>query len=249
MTGASPADRTRGERSAASLPAVPLRETCRLVTGRVPLWPYHRQRLAAGGCGEDILRAADAGLEREAAGWTGPDSSRLRLTIVVTPDGEVDARVQRRLSSLDVPGGPVAVAVEAEGAPPLPAGAAKPADRSWWDAAQRRARATGADQAIIVSPNGLVLDGSTASVWAVVRGVLVTPPAPEAVAGVARAFLLDACARVGVPVRVADIDIATLEGADELFLTNAFAGAVAVRGRGDRVFAAVSEEFTELWSN
>jgi branched-subunit amino acid aminotransferase/4-amino-4-deoxychorismate lyase len=228
-------------------PAVPLRETCRLVSGRVPLWPYHRQRLASGGCGDAVLRAADAALEREAEGWTGPYSSRLRLTLVVTPDGRVDARVQRRLSSLDVPGGPMAVAVDADGAPPLPTGAAKPADRTWWDEAQRRARALGGDQAIITAPDGRVIDGGTASVWAVFGGSLVTPPAPDAVAGVARAFLLDACARAGVPARVADLDLASLDAADELFLTNAFAGAVAVRGRGGRVFAAVAEEFGELW--
>jgi branched-subunit amino acid aminotransferase/4-amino-4-deoxychorismate lyase len=228
-------------------PAVALRETCRLVSGRVPLWPYHRSRLASGGCGEAVLRAADAALEREAEGWAGPDSSRLRLTLVVTPDGRIDARVQRRLSSLDIPGGPLAVVVEADGVPVLPRGGAKPADRTWWDDAQRRARAFGADQAIITAPDGRVIDGGTASVWAVFGGVLVTPPAPDAVAGVARAFLLDACARAGVPARVADLDLASLDAADELFLTNAFAGAVAVRGRGGRVFAAVAEEFGELW--
>jgi branched-subunit amino acid aminotransferase/4-amino-4-deoxychorismate lyase len=236
-----------GAGSERGYPAVPLRETCRLVSGRVPLWPYHRQRLASGGCGEPVLRSADALIERESAGWAGPDSSRLRLTLVVTPDGELDARIQRRLSSLDVPGGPVTVAVEADGPPPLPLGAAKPADRSWWDAAQRRAHADGGDQAIIVSPDGLVLDGGTANVWAVIRGALVTPPAPGAVAGVARAFLLDACSRAGVPARAGELTLAALDGADELFLTNAFAGAVAARGRGGRVFAAVAEEFAGLW--
>jgi branched-subunit amino acid aminotransferase/4-amino-4-deoxychorismate lyase len=217
------------------------------VSGRVPLWQYHRQRLASGGCGEAVLRAADAAMQREASGWTGPHSSRLRLTLVVTPDGRIDARVQRRLSSLDVPGGPTAVVVEADGAAPLPSGAAKPADRTWWDDAQRRAHALGGDQAIIVSSDGTVIDGGTSSVWVVIGGALCTPPSPDAVAGVARAFLLDACARAGVPARVEAFDAAALGGADELFLTNAFAGAVAVRGRGGRVFAAVAEEFAGLW--
>ena len=233
--------------AAEAAPEVLLRETCRLVSGRVPLWDYHRQRLASGGCGEAILRAADELLEREATGWTGPDSSRLRLTLVVTPNGRLDARVQRRLSSLDVPGGPVAVTVGSEGEPPLPRGAAKPADRSWWDATQRRARAAGGDQAIIVSPEGRVVDGGTASVWVVTGGTLMTPPAPGAVAGVARAFLLDSCARAGVPVRVEPFGVDVLDQADELFLTNAFAGAAAVRERTGRVFAVVAEEFAQLW--
>jgi branched-subunit amino acid aminotransferase/4-amino-4-deoxychorismate lyase len=228
-------------------PSVPLRETCRLVAGRVPLWPYHRRRLASGGCGPDVLSAADALVAREAASWTGAASSRLRLTLVVTPDGSVDVCVQRRLSSLDVPGGPRAVVVEAESAPPLPSGAAKPADRAWWDAAQRAARAAGADQAIVAC-DGLVLDGGTASVWTVIDGELITPPAPFAVAGVARAFVLDACAHSGAPARVAPLPAAALAGADEIFLTNAFAGAVAVRGHGGPVFERVSAAFTGLWA-
>lgn len=235
------------EARADGAPAVPLRETCRLVSGRVPLWTYHRRRLAAGGCGEALLEAVDAAMAREAAGWTGADSSRLRLTILVAPDGCIDARVQRRLSSLDVPGGPVVALVEVDVPPLLPQGAAKPADRSCWDDAQRRARASGGDQAVLVALGGRVLDGGTASVWAVLDGELVTPPAPGAIAGVARAFVLDQCACAGVPVRIEALDAAALEKADELFLTNAFAGAVAVRGHRGPVFEAVAQAFARLW--
>lgn len=231
---------------ATSAPAVPLRETCRLVSGRVPLWPYHRRRLASGGCGEEMLLSADTLVEREATGWSGPRSSRLRLTVVATPDGRLDVRVQRRLSSLDVPGGPVAVSVEVDSVPPLPANAAKPADRSWWDAAQLRARTLGGDQAVLVH-DGRVVDGGTATVWVVADGVLLTPPAPDAVAGVARAFVLDGCGRAHLPARVGRVDASTLDDADELFLTNAFAGAVAVRGRGGPVSEAVTAEFAHVW--
>jgi branched-subunit amino acid aminotransferase/4-amino-4-deoxychorismate lyase len=242
----SPADATGETPDPSGAPDVLLRETCRLVSGRVPLWPYHRRRLASGGCGEDVLRTVDALVEREATGWSGPRSSRLRLTVVATPDGRADVRVQRRLSSLDVPGGPVAAPVEVEGPPPLPAGAAKPADRSWWDAAQLRARSLSADQAVVVH-DGRVLDGGTATVWVVADGVLFTPPAPDAVAGVARAFVLDGCGRAGLSVCVGRVDARMLDDADELFLTNAFAGAVAVRGRGGPVCDAVGAEFTRVW--
>ena len=236
-----------GERRTESAPEVALRETCRLVRGRVPLWPYHRLRLESGGCGEEVLLAADALVAREASGWSGAESNRLRLTLVVTPDGSVDACVQRRLSSLDVPGGPLAVAVAANGCPPLSRSAAKPADRSWWDDAQRRARSAGGHQAVIVSPDGFVVDGGTATVWAVVDGALVTPPAPGAVAGVARAFVLDARVRAGAPARVGPLAAAALEGAEEVFLTNAFGAAVAVRGRGGPVFDEVAAAFADLW--
>ena len=228
-------------------PDVALRETCRLVSGRVPLWPYHRRRLQSAGCGEGLLLAADELVAREASGWSGSGSSRHRLTLVATPDGRLDACVQRRLSSLDVPGGPIAALVDSQGEPPLPRCAAKPADRAWWDAAQLRAKALGAHQALIVSPDGFVIDGGTATVWAVLDGALVTPLAPGAVAGVARAFVLDTFARAGAPAREAPLAAAALDGADELFLTNAFGGAVAVRGRGGAVFERVAAAFAELW--
>ncbi len=182
--------------SAEHLEGVALRETCRLVGGVVPLWRYHRARLASAGCGADVLEAA---------------------------------------------------AVDVDEPPPaLPTSAAKPADRAWWDVAQRRARALGAHQALIVR-DGHVIDGGSASVWAVSAGVAVTPPAPFAVAGVARALLLEALPRAGVEARVEPLPLADVLAADELFLTNAFAGAVAVRGRGGPVAAAARRVFDDVW--
>jgi len=228
-------------------PPIPLRETCRLVEGRLPLWEYHRARLARGGCGSDLLTESDRVVAQAAASWSGPASSRLRLTLIVTPDGVAEATVQQRLSSLDVPGGPETAFVEVGAAPWLPPGAAKPADRSWWDDLQRRARWAGGHQAIIVC-GGNVIDGGTSSVWAVIDGVAVTPPAPDAIAGVARAFLLDTLERADVPVRVAALTPREFENAGEAFLTNAFGGAVAIRGRGGLVFEQVAGIFADLWS-
>ena len=236
------------DRPSSGRPPVALRETCRLATGQVPLWPYHRARLARGGCGDAALDAAEEAMRTAAEGWRGPASSRLRLTVVVEPSGAVRAVVQRRLSSLDVPGGPRAVPVEVADMPPLPAGAAKPADRSWWDEAQRRARAAGGEQALIVR-DGLVLDGGTSSVWAVVDGVAVTPPAPAAVAGVARAFLLEALANAGIQTRVEPLPLETAQSASELFCTNAFAGAVTLRGHGPGpVTQAAAAAFEAVWA-
>ncbi len=227
-------------------PPIPLRETCRLVDGRVPLWEYHRARLANGGCGPALLAEADRVVAEAAASWTGSDSSRVRLTVIAEPDGSAEATVQQRLSSLDVPGGPIATLVDVDAPPWLPPGAAKPTNRSWWDDAQRRAGWGGGHQAIVVC-DGRVVDGGTASVWTVSDGVIITPPAPDAVAGVARAFLLDALARAGTPARVERVSVADFLGADEAFLTNAFGGAAPVRGRGGPVFEQVGRIFADMW--
>lgn len=227
-------------------PPIALRETCRLVEGRLPLWEYHRARLRAGGCGEELLAEVDRRVTEAAAGWSGRGTNRVRLTVVVAPNGEVQTVVQQKLSSLDVPGGPTVAVVAVPSPPWLPPGAAKPADRRWWDDAQRRARWEGGHQALIACA-GHVIDGGTASVWAVRDGVVTTPPAPDAIAGVARAFLLDALEREGVPVRVEPLPVTAIRDVDELFLTNAFGGAVAVHDRGGPVFARVAELFAQLW--
>ena len=202
--------------------------------------------MARGGCGAALLEEADRQVEAAAVSWRGPASSRLRLTLIATPDGVAEATVQQRLSSLDVPGGPEAAVVEVAAPPWLPPGAAKPADRSWWDETQRRARWAGGHQAIIAC-DGDIVDGGTATVWAVIDGVAITPPAPDAVAGVARAFLLDALERASAPARVGTLSAAAFKAADEAFVTNAFGGAAPVRGRGGPVFAQVSAIFAEMW--
>jgi branched-subunit amino acid aminotransferase/4-amino-4-deoxychorismate lyase len=228
-------------------PPVALRETCRVVAGRIPLWPYHAARLHAGGCTGAMLAHVEEAVLVAAADWDGSDSKRVRLSVTVAPDGEVDLDVRSRLSSLDVPGGPVAVRVDVAGAPELPPGGAKPADRSWWDEAQRRAKFEGGHQAVIVGPDGGLIDGGTASIWIAEDARLVTPPCPPAVAGVARAFLLQAAPGFHLLVDVEPVSWERFAVADEAFLTNAFGGAVAVRGRGGTVFGMVAAMFDEMW--
>jgi branched-subunit amino acid aminotransferase/4-amino-4-deoxychorismate lyase len=224
-----------------------LRETCRVVDGRIPLWPYHRSRLAAGGCSGAVLEDAGARALEAARQWDATESPRVRLTVTVSPDARVVVDVNRRLSSLDVPGGPECVRVEVESAPDLPAGAAKPADRSWWDEAQRRARAEGGHQAVITRPGGAIIDGGTSTVWIVEGAGLFTPPAPLAVAGVARAFLIQAAPDAHIRVAVESITWNRFTQADEAFLTNAFGGVVPVRGRAGAVGRAVAALFDEMW--
>jgi branched-subunit amino acid aminotransferase/4-amino-4-deoxychorismate lyase len=228
-------------------PQIALSETCRVVAGRVPLWPYHRARLIAGGCDPGTIADAEHLVAEAAAEWDGAASSRVRLSLTVAPGGHCAIGVSQRLSSLDVPGGPVAVRVNVADLPPLPLGAAKPAERAWWDEAQRRARFAGGHQAIIVGEDGRVVDGGSASVWIAEGAKLVTPPAPPAIAGVARAFLLDAAAAEGIRVRVETISWERFESGDEAFLTNAFGGLAIIRGRSGCVASAAAAIFDAMW--
>ncbi|MGV8084387.1 MAG: aminotransferase class IV [Coriobacteriia bacterium] len=219
-----------------------------MVRGRVPLWEFHRARLSAGGCGEATLALAEARALSAATEWTGAPTRRARLTLLVQPDGAVTARVARRLSSLDVPRGPIVARVDVAMAPPLPPGPAKPADRSAYDEAYRLARSLGAHQALLVGPDGLVIDGSSATVWIAENGVLITPPAPSAVPGVGRAFVLARAEACGLRVHVEAVSWERFEAADEAFLTNAYGGAVPVRSRGGALGAEVAAMFAEVWA-
>ena len=234
-------------------PTVALRETCRVVAGppfpeAVPLWPWHRARLAAGGCGAAVLAASERAAAEAIGAYAGPAGPRIRLTVVARPDGSVRASCQRRLSSLDVPGGPVVALVSVQAPPALPAGPAKPADRSAWDAAQSQAVRLGAHQALLVGPDDALIAGGTATLWLVSRGVLVTPPSPPAIPGVARAWLLERVESLGLSPDIRRVVPEDLDLAEGVFLTNAFAGAVAVRGRCGSVTGIVHEAFVSLWS-
>ena len=235
------------------VPAVALRETCRVVVGRpfpeaVPLWPWHRARLAAGGCGPVLLAAAESAAADAIAAYQGPAGPRIRLTVVAEPDGSARASCERRLSSLDVPSGPVVALVSVSATPVLPAGPAKPADRSPWDAAQAQARRLGAHQALLVGPDHTIIDGGTATLWLAMRGVLVTALAPPAIPGVARAWLLEHAASLGLRTDVRPVAPEDLDFAEEVLLTNAFAGAIAVRGSGGKVAEVARWAFAGLWA-
>ena len=221
-------------------PEVALRETARVVAGRVPLLARHLARLAAGGCGPTVLARVRAEVAEAVGLW--PDAGYGRLSVTVETDGTVDARITSARSSLDVPGGPVLSVVRAD-APELPPGAAKPSDRSAWDEAQLRARAAGGDQAVLVDARGMIIDGATASIWVRIGDELLTPPAPPALDGVARGVVFDAAAALGFTALERELPATLLAGADEVFCTNALAGVVSARGRAGPAAAELQAVF------
>jgi branched-subunit amino acid aminotransferase/4-amino-4-deoxychorismate lyase len=86
--------------------------------------------------------------------------------------------------------------------------------------AKRRARAEGADEALLTDVDGNVLEGASTNVFAVIGGRLVTPPTDAGLlAGVTRSVVLEVAARVGIPADERPLSLAELVAADEAFLT------------------------------
>jgi branched-subunit amino acid aminotransferase/4-amino-4-deoxychorismate lyase len=228
-------------------PETALRETMRVTKGRAPLLDGHLARLASGGAGPSVLtrvrEAVSVQLQRPEAA-----APYARLGVTVTPDGQVTAGLTAERSSLDIEHGPRIALVEVTGLPVLPEAAAKPAARRYWDRAHRAARALGAEQAVLATADGCLIDGSTATLWLVAEGELLTPVAPPAVAGVARELVFDVAVQLGIAARETTLTVDDLDSADEVFLSNAVGLVVPVRGRGgavgERISGAVEEWFS-----
>ncbi len=102
-------------------------------------------------------------------------------------------------------------------------------------AAQREARRRGADDAVFVSAEGIVLEGPTSNVWFREGGVLLTPALELGIlAGVTRDTLLDAVAGAGYEVREGAFPLERLAAADEAFTSSSIRevmGVVELDGR------------------
>jgi len=216
----------------------------RVHKGRVPLLERHLARLEAGGCPSNVAEAAGAAARIAAAAW---EPAYGRMSLIVDTDGAFEIETTDHPSTIDVEDGPTITLVESE-IPHLPPGAAKPADRSAWDVPLATARNLGADVAVLVSRDGLIIDTSQATLWLVTSGQLLTPPSPPALAGVSRGVVLDAAPALGIRAQERELTPIDLAAADEVILTTAVAGARAVRGRGGPVAATLQSAFELLFS-
>ena len=86
--------------------------------------------------------------------------------------------------------------------------------------ALKKAKEAGAVEALVVNRDGLVVEGTTSNVFAVVRGGLVTPPLDIGIlAGITRAEVLSAAAELGIAVEERAMKPSEIRGVDELFIT------------------------------
>ncbi len=98
----------------------------------------------------------------------------------------------------------------------------KTTSRLAYDLAREEARAAGADEALLVSPAGDVLEGAASNLF-IVRpdGVLVTPPLDsDVLPGVTRACVLALARELGLEAREGAVKLETLRLAEQVFVTN-----------------------------
>lgn len=202
---------------------VGLFETMRCEDGRVPLLDRHLARLAGSVEALRLYPAPAPGLVRGAivavASALGPGSGRVRVTVTPHP-------------TLLVEGEPVALdpelrltAVSIRGAwyPGRRIAEHKTLSFLGWHDAQRRAEEAGADTALLLDQRGRLGEASTANVFCVIGGALVTAPVDGILPGVTR----------GVVLELASVDEEALDegawrAADEMFVTSAVRGVVPV---------------------
>jgi branched-chain amino acid aminotransferase len=121
--------------------------------------------------------------------------------------------------------------------------------------ARELAAAAGADEAVRLGPDGDVLECATSNVFAVVRGTVVTPPLAGVLPGTTRARVLAACSAAGIVVGERRLTVGELHGSDEIFISSALRGVVAVTRLDGRdlpagpVTARVSKLYREEMSD
>jgi len=90
--------------------------------------------------------------------------------------------------------------------------------------AQRAAAQKGAQEAILVDPDGCVVEGAMRNLFAVIDGALVTPPLTRGfLPGITRATVLEIAQKQTLPCAERDLPLTELYTADEAFLTSSLA--------------------------
>ncbi|MEO6463499.1 MAG: aminotransferase class IV [Candidatus Eisenbacteria bacterium] len=154
----------------------------------------------------------------------GADSGPPRLVVAAYPPPEVP------------PAGQGVRALSVRGVTPGELARHKTLSAIHYVVAAQRARAAGADEALLVDPRGRVLETAGANIFAVLGGRVLTPPASLPLfAGIGRERTRDALAarHPGLLLEQA-FDLAALGRAEEAFLASAVRGIVplvAVDGR------------------
>jgi branched-subunit amino acid aminotransferase/4-amino-4-deoxychorismate lyase len=191
--------------------------TLRVVRGEALFWPAHLARLRA---------AADVdaeGLLGEVAAAVGSlEDARVRITVAPPGPPLVEARPY---APPERPWRLRPVTVSAPGDAPL----RKTTERGQYETA--RERAGDADDALLVAPDGALLETTVANLFLLLPGgQLATPPEGGILPGIARALALEAARDLKLAPRVARLDAPEAARALACVVTNALFVAHAVAG-------------------
>ncbi len=95
--------------------------------------------------------------------------------------------------------------------------------------ARLEAQRAGADDALMCNTRGLVTGATSSNIFAVMGGVLVTPPVEDgALPGISRLTLLEEAERLGIACEERSLTTQDVAGAEEALLSNVVQGPVAV---------------------
>lgn len=111
--------------------------------------------------------------------------------------------------------------------PACPLAGAKTDSRMGYQLARRRARAAGADEALVRTVDGDVGEGTSTNLFLALGGALHTPSLDRGIlGGITRGALLEACREAGIPTFEREIGLDDLAAADEIYVTSAVIGVV-----------------------
>src|SRR6266568_564857 len=119
--------------------------------------------------------------------------------------------------------------------------------------AKTEAQEAGFDEAIVLTQDGHVSEGSAENLFMVRAGTLITPPVSDNILeGIVRASLMGIAGDLGIPVDVRSIDRTELYIADELFLCGTGAQLSPVtsvdhRRIGDGAVGAITRRLSRLY--
>ncbi len=223
-----------------------LYENVRVYQGGFFRFEAHYRRLADGAAALRIEPPPPEHLRRvagELAVRNGQQGGTLRVTLTRGPGGEglaprgagpptvlvtltpVSEERMRRAEE-----GWSAVAARARRAPSALPGSIKSANRLDAILAKLEAETAGADEAILLSIDGWVAEGTTCNVFWRCGAELLTPsPDVGILPGVTRGVILELAQRLGIPVREGRFPLDSLREAAEVFFTMTSVGPVRVR--------------------
>lgn len=105
--------------------------------------------------------------------------------------------------------------------------------------AWRHARSEGAQEALLVSADGQLLEASTANLFLVAQGQIMTAPTSEGVLpGITREAVMELAGALGVTVQEVALPVEALQMVDEAFLTSSLLGIMPLTRVADQPIGA-----------